>query len=43
MSASDAGNKALLDSSKALAMTAVDVLTDADLRERMREEFDSSK
>ena len=42
MAASDAGHKALLDSAKALAMTAVDVLTDADLRQRMREEFDSA-
>ncbi len=43
MAASEAGHKALLDSAKALAMTAVDVLTDADLRERMKREFDSSK
>ena len=43
MAASEAGHKALLDSAKALAMTAVDVLTDADLRERMEREFDSSK
>ncbi len=43
MAASEAGHKALLDSAKALAMTAVDVLTDADLRERMGEEFQSSK
>ncbi len=42
MVASDAGHKALLDSAKALAMTAVDVLMDADLRQRMREEFDSA-
>lgn len=42
MAASEAGHKALLDSAKALAMTAVDVLADADLRKRMREEFDSS-
>jgi metal-dependent amidase/aminoacylase/carboxypeptidase family protein len=43
MAASKAGHKALLDSAKALAMTAVDVLTDADLRQRMKREFDSSK
>ena len=43
MAASEAGHKALLDSAKALAMTAVDVLTDADLRERMEREFDLSK
>jgi len=38
--ASEAGHQGLLDSAKALAMTAVDVLVDADLRRRMREEFD---
>jgi metal-dependent amidase/aminoacylase/carboxypeptidase family protein len=43
MAASDAGHKALLDSAKALAMTAVDVLTDADLRQSMREEFQGGK
>ncbi len=43
MAASEAGHKALLDSAKALAMTAVDVLTDAGLRKRMQQEFDSSK
>ena len=43
MAASEAGHKALLDSAKALAMTAVDVLTDAGLRQRMQQEFDSSK
>jgi hypothetical protein len=42
MAASEAGHKALLDSAKALAMTAVDVLTDADLRERMKREFRAS-
>ena len=41
IAASDAAHKALLDSAKALAMTAVDVLTDADLRRRIREEFES--
>ena len=43
IAASDAAHKALLDAAKALAMTAVDVLTDADLRRRIREEFESSK
>ena len=43
MAASEAGHKALLDSAKALAMTAVDVLTDADLRERMKREFEGGK
>jgi amidohydrolase len=43
MAATEAGHAALLDSAKALAMTAVDVFTDADLRERMRREFESSK
>ncbi len=43
MAASEAGHKALLDSAKALAMTAVDVLTDVGLRQRMQQEFDSSK
>ena len=40
LAASEAGHRALLDSAKALAMTAVDVLTDADLRGRMRHEFE---
>jgi metal-dependent amidase/aminoacylase/carboxypeptidase family protein len=43
IAASDAAHNALLDAAKALAMTAVDVLTDADLRRRIREEFESSK
>ena len=43
IAASEGAHKALLDSAKALAMTAVDVLTDADLRRRIREEFESSK
>ena len=41
IAASEVAHKALLDSAKALAMTAVDVLTDADLRKRMREEFET--
>ena len=40
LAATEAGHRALLDSAKALAMTAVDVLTDAGLRERMRGEFE---
>ncbi len=39
IAASEAGHQGLLDSAKALAMTAVDVLVDPDLRRRMREEF----
>ncbi|HLB26220.1 MAG TPA: M20 family metallopeptidase [Dehalococcoidia bacterium] len=40
LAATEAGHRALLDSAKALAMTAVDVLTDAGLRQRMRREFE---
>jgi amidohydrolase len=36
---SDLGDAAALDGAKALAMTAIDYFTDADLRERMRESF----
>jgi amidohydrolase len=43
IAASEGAHKALLDSAKAMAMTAVDILTDADLRRRIREEFESSK
>jgi metal-dependent amidase/aminoacylase/carboxypeptidase family protein len=39
--ASEAGDRAVLDGARALAMTAIDILTDADLRRRMREEFES--
>ena len=42
IAASEAAHEALLDSAKALAMTAVDVLTDADLRRRMRKEFEQA-
>jgi len=38
-SASEAGHRGLIDSAKAMAMTAVDVLLDADLRRRVEEEF----
>jgi amidohydrolase len=37
--ASEAGHRALLDSAKAMAMTAIDVLLDRDLRQRMWKEF----
>ena len=39
VAASEAGHLGLLDAAKAMAMTAVDVLVDADLRRRMEEEF----
>ncbi len=39
IAASEAGHQGLVDAAKAMAMTAVDVLTDADLRRRMQEEF----
>ena len=39
MAASEEGMKGMLDAAKAMAMTVVDVLTDADLRRRMQEEF----
>jgi amidohydrolase len=38
---SDSGHEGLMDSAKVLAMTAIDVLADADLRRRIKEEFDS--
>lgn len=37
--ASEDGHRGLVDAAKAMAMTAVDVLTDADLRERMQRAF----
>ena len=39
IAASEEGHRGLVDSAKALAMTGIDVLMDADLRKRMREEF----
>lgn len=36
---SDSGHRGAIDGAKALAMTAIDVLTDADLRREMRESF----
>lgn len=43
IAASEAGHLGLLDSAKVLAMTGVDVLVDAKLRKRMREEFGGSR
>ena len=37
---SESGHQGLMDAAKALAMTAIDVLVDADLRRRMKDEFD---
>jgi metal-dependent amidase/aminoacylase/carboxypeptidase family protein len=39
--ASEDGHRGLLDAATALAMTAVDVLADADLRQQMREAFEA--
>lgn len=39
--ASEDGHRGLLDAAKALAMTAVEVLADADLRQQMREAFEA--
>ncbi len=36
---SEEGDRALIDAAKAMAMTAVDVLIDGELRERMQEDF----
>ncbi len=43
LAASEAGHQGLLDAAKALAMTAIDVLVDADLRQRIREEFTNAQ
>ncbi|HEY8173626.1 MAG TPA: M20 family metallopeptidase [Dehalococcoidia bacterium] len=40
--ASEAGNRAVIDGAKALAMTAIDILSDADLRTAMRADFERS-
>ena len=37
---SEAGHKGMLDAAKAMAMTGIDVLVDADLRKRMKVEFE---
>jgi amidohydrolase len=42
IAASEEGHRGLLEAAKALAMTAVDVLLDAELRRRMEEEFRAS-
>jgi amidohydrolase len=39
---SESGHAGLMDGAKALAMTAIDVLVDADLRKRMKDEFDGN-
>jgi amidohydrolase len=39
---SEAGHKGMLDAAKAMAMTGIDVLVDADLRKRMKDEFESA-
>jgi amidohydrolase len=43
IAASEEGLEGMLDAAKAMAMTVVDVLTDADLRQRMQEEFHGDK
>ena len=43
LAASEAGHQGLIDSAKVLAMTAIDVLVDGDLRKRMQEEFRGQK
>jgi amidohydrolase len=40
---SAAGDKAVIDGAKALAMTAIDILADTELRKQMREEFEQSQ
>jgi metal-dependent amidase/aminoacylase/carboxypeptidase family protein len=39
LAASEEGLEGMLDAAKAMAMTVVDVLTDADLLQRIQEEF----
>ena len=41
--ASEAGDRAVIDGAKALAMTAIDILADEDLRRRMRDDFERSR
>ncbi len=43
IAASEAGHQGLLDSAKVLAMTAIDVLVDSELRKRMGEELGEGK
>jgi amidohydrolase len=40
---SESGHRGIVDGAKALAMTGIDVLTDADLRKRMKDEFDGKR
>jgi amidohydrolase len=41
--ASDSGRRAVIDGAKALAMTAIDVLADSELRDTMRREFEGNR
>lgn len=41
--ASESGDRAVIDGAKALAMTAIDILTDEGLRRRMRDEFEQAR
>lgn len=41
--ASESGDRAVIDGAKALAMTAIDILTDPNLRAAMREEFEAAR
>ncbi len=41
--ASDSGKRAVIDGAKALAMTAIDILADGDLRAAMRDEFERTR
>lgn len=41
--ASEAGQRAVIDGAKALAMTAIDILADGELRQAMRDEFERSR
>jgi amidohydrolase len=40
---SEAGDRAVIDGAKALAMTAIDILANGELRSRMREDFERSR
>lgn len=43
LAASESGHQGLLDAAKALAMTAIDVFADADLRKEMKREFEEGQ
>lgn len=43
LAASESGHRGLIDAAKALAMTAIDVFLDADLRGAMKREFDQER